>query len=124
LNLLDKITLSQSKVKCADLLKSFASQQMNDHSEKLLVHLVCILEMKIEGGVVCVKDHSKPFSYKRHMSLISLPTSKCGIIIKMMNTDKIIVLRILNDVRIIVLSHKYYFQSTKFITHVSAVNTS
>lgn len=45
--------------------------------------------------------HSKPFKYKRYMFLLSLPTPKCGIIIKVRNTGKIIVQKVLNDVRII-----------------------
>lgn len=48
-----------------------------------------------------MSDHSKSFKYKRYMFLLNLPTPKCGIIIKMRNTGKIIVQNVLNDVRII-----------------------
>lgn len=45
LKLLGKITLSQSK---KNVLKSFASYQMNDHFKKLFMTPVCKLETKRE----------------------------------------------------------------------------
>lgn len=56
---------------------------------------VCKLETKRE------RHHSKPFKYKRYVSLLTLPTPKSGIIIKMKNTGKIMLQKVLNDVRII-----------------------
>ena len=47
------------------------------------------------------RGHSKPFKYKRYLTLLSLPTPKCSIIIKMNYTGKIMVQKVSNDVRII-----------------------
>lgn len=68
---------------------------MNDHFKKLFMTPVCKLETKRE------RDHSKPFKYKRYVSLLTLPTPKSGIIIKVKNTGKIMLQKVLNDVRII-----------------------
>lgn len=63
---------------------------MNDHFKKLFMTPVCKLEREKERE----RGHSKPFKYKRYMFLLSLPTPKCGIIIKMRNAGKIIVQKV------------------------------
>ena len=66
---------------------------MNDHLKKLFIIPVCKLERE--------RGNSKPFKYKRYLTLLSLPTPKCSIIIKMNYTGKIMVQKVSNDVRII-----------------------